>query len=78
MLQYIHTIFTMNDLSFTLLKLNFLDLCLANCNFDTGTICKYQNGAGQFNWEVQKGINPRTGTGPTYDVSGTGKWLILL
>ena len=72
MLQFVLATFTKHNLSSVLVNLSFHDFCLANCNFDAGTICSYQNGAGQFNWKVQKGSTPSTDTGPTSDVSGAG------
>ena len=75
---FIHTVSTMHNLSFFSMNLSFRDFCLANCDFDNSTICNYQNGAGQFNWTVQRGSTPSLSTGPTSDVSGTGKLFILL
>ena len=77
MLQLTHTNFTVHNPRLILINLRFREFCLADCNFDTGTICSYQNGAGQFNWKVQRGRTLSSGTGPTSDVSGTGKLPIL-
>ncbi|CAB3994146.1 MAM and LDL-receptor class A domain-containing 1-like [Paramuricea clavata] len=49
----------------------------ANCNFDNGDICSYQNGTGQFNWTVNRGQTPSSGTGPSSDVSGRGFYLFI-
>ncbi|CAB3988406.1 MAM and LDL-receptor class A domain-containing 2, partial [Paramuricea clavata] len=51
--------------------------CSANCNFDNGDTCSYQNGAGQFNWTVNRGPTPSRGTGPSSDVSGRGFYLFI-
>ncbi|CAB4024980.1 MAM and LDL-receptor class A domain-containing 1-like [Paramuricea clavata] len=51
--------------------------CSANCNFDNGDTCGYQNGAGQFNWKVNRGSTPSSGTGPSSDVSGRGFYLFI-
>ena len=72
------TRFSMYNLSFILLNLSFRDFFLANCNFDTGTICSYRNGTGQFYWKVQRGSTPSRGTGPSSGVGGRGKLLILI
>ncbi|CAB4011848.1 MAM and LDL-receptor class A domain-containing 1-like [Paramuricea clavata] len=48
-----------------------------NCNFDNGDICHYQNGAGQFNWTINRGSTSSIGTGPSSDVSGTGFYLFI-
>jgi hypothetical protein len=50
-----------------------ISFCIANCNFDNGDACSYQNGAGEFNWKVNTGSTPSIGTGPSSDVSGIGK-----
>ncbi|CAB3993158.1 MAM and LDL-receptor class A domain-containing 1-like isoform X2, partial [Paramuricea clavata] len=49
----------------------------ANCTFDKGNICSYQNGAGQFNWMVNGSRTPSGGTGPSSDVSGRGFYLYI-
>ncbi|CAB3984307.1 MAM and LDL-receptor class A domain-containing 1-like isoform X1 [Paramuricea clavata] len=49
----------------------------ANCNFDNGDTCSYQYGAGQFNWKVNRGPTPSSGTGPSSDVSGRGYYLFI-
>ncbi|CAB3991891.1 MAM and LDL-receptor class A domain-containing 1-like isoform X1 [Paramuricea clavata] len=52
-------------------------LAQANCNFDNGDTCSYKNGAGEFNWKVNTGSTPSSGTGPSSDVSGIGSYLYI-
>ncbi|XP_028396414.1 MAM and LDL-receptor class A domain-containing protein 2-like [Dendronephthya gigantea] len=49
----------------------------ANCNFDSGNICSYENGNGQFQWTVYRGSTPSGGTGPSADVTGRGNYLYI-
>ena len=46
-----------------------------DCNFDRGGLCRgvSQNSNDKFDWRVRKGRTPSSGTGPSEDVSGTGR-----
>ncbi|XP_046846325.1 uncharacterized protein LOC124440043 [Xenia sp. Carnegie-2017] len=49
----------------------------ANCNFDSGNICNFNNGAGEFNWTINTGPTSSYGTGPSNDTSGSGYYLYI-
>ena len=60
----------------------FLFPLALDCNFDRGGLCRgvSQNSNDKFDWRVRKGRTPSSGTGPSGDVSGTGRlaWSIDL
>ena len=57
---------------------NFV-LCFftANCDFDKGTICSFENQPADFNWRINRGATPSVGTGPDMDISGKGTYTYI-
>ena len=50
---------------------------VGRCNFDQGNLCSFTNGSSDdFDWTINRGSTPSSGTGPSHDVSGDGNFLI--
>ena len=47
---------------------------LVKCNFDDGKLCSFTNDQNdEFDWTINSGSTSSFDTGPSQDVSGTGK-----